>query len=138
MLRWGISRLLTDIICTPFLNGAVSNIVCFCKELIYDYTLLHFLFTTSKRSLSDAPIREKRFFQRHEDYKKVSVTVLGNNVNFGADTVNCSQKGMMLVLAKHMRKFAKKSVMLSIENKLYHIVWGHSKGMQYQIGLQRQ
>lgn len=138
LLSWGISRLVTEMVCTPFLNGPVGNIVCFGKELIYDYTLLHFLFVTFKQSLIGALMREKRFFQRYSDHKQVSVTVLGANINLVAETVNCSTRGMMLVFAKHMGAFVKNGVILNIENELFRIVWGHCKGIQYQIGLQRQ
>jgi hypothetical protein len=138
LLSWGISRLLTEIICDPLLNGFVGNIVCFIKELIYDYTLLHFLFITFYRSLSNALMCEQRVFQREVYNKQVTVTVLGNDINFLAETVNRSQGGMMVVLSNHMRKFTKKGIILSVENELYRIVWGHSKGMQWQIGLQRQ
>lgn len=72
------------------------------------------------------------------DNGQVSVTVPGLNINLIAATVNRSHEGMMLVLARHMTQYARKGVMLSIEDELYRIVWGHRKGMQYQVGLQRQ
>jgi hypothetical protein len=135
---WVISRLLTDVFYTPFVEGALGNIVCLGKELICDYFLLHFLFITVRQVENNAVKSEKRLYERLEYYRQISVTVLANNMNLIADTVNRSQRGLMLVLDKHMKRYAKKGMILSIENELYRIVWNHTKGMQYHIGLQRQ
>lgn len=138
MTFWAISRLLTDIYYAPFTEGTLGSVVCYGKALIYDGFLLHFLFVKVRQAVADALKEERRFYERLDYYRQITLTVLANNIKLIADTVNHSQKGFMLVLSKHLKRCAKKGMIVSIEKELYKIVWTHTKGMQYQIGLQKQ
>jgi hypothetical protein len=138
-VKLAISCLLIESVCELFLRGSIGDVVSISEKMIIGFVILLFVVYKYKRLLIHAIRREfeRRLAPRVTCIRQARTTLLACNIDLLAYIVNRGANGLGLVLPDHVKKYVKKGVMVSIGTELYRVVWAHSKGQQYQIGLQR-